>query len=110
MKEKVTLLLPLTYNDGSTVEKEKLKQIRNELYAFCGGYTVEGTVEGAYKMQSGKKQVDKLLKIFVVIERAEISNLKHLVQKFGSQLKQESMYFECSPSRVEFIRGSKKRS
>lgn len=110
MKEKVTLLLPLTYNDGSAVEQEKLKQIRNELYALCAGYTIECTVEGAYKMQSGKKQVDKLLKIFVVIERAEIANLKHLVLKFGSQLKQESMYFERSQSRIEFIREPKKGS
>lgn len=38
MREKVILLLPLTYNDGSAVALETLEQVYDALFALCDGY------------------------------------------------------------------------
>ena len=57
---KHVLLLPLTYNPspgtkgkGSPVPQEAIQAILDEIYVFAGGYTVAGTVKGAYRMRNG---------------------------------------------------------
>ena len=54
---KFVLFPPLTYNDGSQVPTEVLEQIEDQLFALTGGYTVAGVTKGAYRMQSGVKQI-----------------------------------------------------
>jgi hypothetical protein len=105
MREKVILLLPLTYNDGSSVAKDTLDRILDELFLNFGGYTVAGEVEGAYRMKSGSKQVDTCLEVWVAVENdpESLDGLRRRVASFASLLGQESMYFERTGSNVEFI-------
>ncbi len=56
MKEKVILLIPLTFNDGRRVPPETMEELLHELYSAYGGYTAAGEVRGAYRMASGAKQ------------------------------------------------------
>ena len=63
-----------------------------------------GEVQGAYRMQqTGEKQVDRLLHLWVVVDDMEIDRLKRMVQKIGQRLGQECMYFEVGESQVEFL-------
>jgi hypothetical protein len=101
--KKVTLLIPLTLNDGSAVPEEGIDSICDRLYELCGGITTGETVEGAYRMASGQKQVEKNLLIWVWAAPTELDRLRNLVRQFGRELGQESMYFEISDSEVEFI-------
>jgi hypothetical protein len=104
MLKKVTLLIPLAFNDGSAIPKEKLGAIEEEIYIAFKGWTIVGEVEGAYQMQqTGAKKVERLLHIWVVLEEAELPTLKQMVAKFGASLGQEFMYFEVSDAVVEFI-------
>jgi hypothetical protein len=101
--DKYTILLPLKFNDGQDVPPEVLMEAIDALYLLSGGYTIEGTVEGAYKMRSGAKQTDKLLKVSVLITSDQAEKLKALVRSFCRRLDQECMWLEKTPSLVEFI-------
>ncbi len=104
MLKKVTLLIPMTFNDGSTIPKEILAAIEEEIYLAFKGWTIVGEVEGAYQMQqTGAKKVERLLHLWVVLEEGDVSILKQMVAKFGARLGQELMYFEVGESVVEFI-------
>jgi hypothetical protein len=109
MKEKVILLIPLTFNDGSAVAPPILQAIMSELFAAYGGYTIAGEVRGAYRMHGGRKQIDTCLEVWVAIERdrKSIRALKDHVARFGELLGQETMYFERTGAIVEFIAGQR---
>lgn len=102
-KVKYILLLPLTYNDKSKVLKDVKDQMLDELFVLAGGYHIAGAGRGAYRMQSGDKQVDYLLEIWLAIEEDDEAALKALVAKFGAMLGQEAMYLEKTGGVVEFI-------
>jgi hypothetical protein len=105
MLRKVTLLIPLTFNDGTSVPGEVLEKFREEVFVAFQGWTQVGQVEGSYRMQTtGAKQVDRLLQVWVVVDDQAIPELKQMVARLGSLLGQESMYFEESDAKVEFIR------
>ncbi len=56
MLRKATLLIPLTFNDGTAVPKEVLDAIEEEIYLAFNGWTVVGEVAGSYRMrQTGHK-------------------------------------------------------
>jgi hypothetical protein len=104
MLRKVTLLIPLTFHDGTAVPKETLTAIEEELYLVFKGWTVVGEVEGAYQMrQTGARRVERLLHVWVVLNEDAIPALKQMVGRFGAALGQEFMYFEIGESAVEFI-------
>jgi hypothetical protein len=111
MLKKVTILLPLSFNDGSLVPKDALATMQDEIFLAFRGWTIVGEVEGAYQMQqTGAKRVERLLHVWVIVEEDELPRLKGLIAQFGSMLGQESMYFEVSDAVVEFIRPSPKGS
>lgn len=104
MLKKVTLLIPLTFNDGSTIPPQTLNAIEEEIYVAFKGWTIVGEVQGAYQMgQTGEKKVERLLHVWVVIEEEAVPTLKEMVGRIGATLRQEFMYFEVGESLVEFI-------
>lgn len=103
MREKVILLIPLTYNDGSAVAQATFDEIYDALFALCDGYTVAGEVRGAYRMQTGAKQVDALVEVWVAVEPNLLDELRRLVAGLGSKLGQEAMYLERTGGTVELI-------
>ncbi len=100
---KFILLIPLKYNDGSEVPKEVILDFQQELFALGGGCTNAGTVEGAYRMEDGSKQVDQLLQLWVGLPDECVPELERLVARLGAILGQESMYMERSGGRIRFI-------
>jgi len=103
MRQKVILLLPLTFNDGSSVPQATLDAIFDELFIEYGGYTIAGTVRGTYRMQSGAKQVDVCQEVWVGVAEGELHGLRERVGKYAARLGQEVMYFEVTDATVEFI-------
>ncbi|HVX86244.1 MAG TPA: hypothetical protein VH253_15785 [Phycisphaerae bacterium] len=101
--DEYVILLPLAYNDGKAVETAVLRELMQLLYDLAEGYTIEGEVKGAYRMKSGRKQEDRLLKVWVLIPPESVPKLRALVRGFCIRLNQESMWLEKEPSIVEFI-------
>ena len=100
---KFLLLVPLNYNDGTEVPKKVLLDFQEKVFALAGGCTVAGTVEGAYRMADGKKQIDHLLQLWIVLKEEYVAELKQMVGELGARLGQEEMYFERTGSMVSFI-------
>jgi hypothetical protein len=104
-------LLPLTYNDGTRVEKEMREKIEDLIFVEFGGWRITDTRRGGYLRQdTGLKQVEITQRIRVdVLGEAGIAKLKKIVQKIGVWLDQESMHFEVAVgSEVEFLPTSEK--
>src|SRR5438105_3178269 len=101
--KKVILLIPLTFNDGTAVPDEKLKTIEHEIYNEFNCWTVVGEVTGAFRLQSGKKQVDRLLHVWVLADESALPKLRQMVGGFGKLLEQEAMYFELGGGEIELI-------
>jgi hypothetical protein len=102
LKEAV-VLVPLTYNDGTKVPPAKLRGIRAELLAAFHGWTIEGTVKGAYRMRSGEKRVEDLQSISVILRKSQLPKLEAMVAKWAAQLGQETMLLRVSDSAVKFM-------
>src|SRR5262245_11300850 len=102
-KVKYVMLLPLTYNDNSTVPRQVRDQIEDEIYLFAGGFRYGASGRGAYRMKSGHKQVDITQEVWIAIEEAEEPALKALVSRFAALLGQETIYLERTGGIVEFI-------
>lgn len=102
-KIKHVLLLPLNYNDGSSIPKDVLDQIFSDLFVLAGGYYIAGEGDGAYRMKDGTKQVDRSLAVWVAVDENDIPELKKLSGRIASELDQEAIYLERSGSTVDFI-------
>lgn len=102
-KVKYVLLIPLTYNDKSKIKNDVKRRIFDDLYRLANGYHIAGEVRGAYRMKSGKKQVDRSLQVWVVVEEQDENALKEMVAGFAELLEQESIFLERVNSTVEFV-------
>lgn len=100
---KFILLVPLRYNDGRKVPNEVILDFEDKLYALGGAFTNAGTVQGAYRMADGRKQVDDLLQYWIGLREEYVLELERLVAELGATLGQESMYFERTGSMIGFI-------
>lgn len=103
---KYILLVPLRHNDGRMVSEELILDFQEKLFALGGGFTVAGTVRGAYKMQDGSKQIDDSLQVWIGLPEDAYPELVRLVGELGAALGQESMYLE-SGGTIHFIRPNK---
>jgi hypothetical protein len=101
--DRYIILLPLHYNEGSAVPKRILREALQSLYDLANGYTIEGKVRGAYRMKSGQKQEDELMKVSVLVGPEKAGALRKLVGEFCRRLGQESMWLEYLHSDVEFV-------
>jgi hypothetical protein len=100
---KFVILVPLNYNDGREVPNEIILDFYEEVFSLGGGITEAGTVKGAYRMKDGTKQIDHSLEIWIGIPEEFVADLKQLVGRLGAKLGQETMYFERTGSKIEFI-------
>lgn len=103
-RAKYIVLLPLSRNDGTPVSKAQLDGYLAELFSLADGYTVAGTVTGAYRMRGGKKQTDRSLEIWIVVDESQQGELRYWLANIGAELGQEAMYLEKSRSKVSFVK------
>jgi hypothetical protein len=101
---KCILLIPLRYNDGTEVAGPIISQALDEIYDRFGGYSILGTVRGAYRMAGGKRADDVSLQVQVALERDQVLVLEAMVARFAKVLKQESMWFEVTESDVRLVK------
>lgn len=100
---KCTFLLPNRDNEGRCLQATHTR-IFDLLYERYGGYTIDSTsVRGTYRMKGGEKAWDVLTRVVVVVEESQVKELRKWVSQFACELRQESIYFERSLAKVEFI-------
>jgi hypothetical protein len=106
MHQKVVLLIPIFFNDGTPVPQKLLNGILHELYSAYGGYTLAGEVRGAFRMASGTKKTDTLMEVWLAVQNKPkaMELLKERVARFGAILGQEAIYLETSGARIEFVK------
>jgi hypothetical protein len=102
LKEAV-VLIPLTYNDGTGIPLAVIESIQDELFLVFHGWTIEGTVKGAYRMRGGQKQVEDLLKLSVVLAAAQLPALESMVGRWCARLGQEVMLLKVADSLIKFV-------
>jgi hypothetical protein len=103
LKTKYVLLLPLNYNDGRAVPQNALNRMLDEVFVLAGGYSIAGTVKGAYRMSDGTKQEDDSLQIWIGVRDQEVPELEEMVARFGKTLGQETMYLKRTGGTIGFI-------
>jgi hypothetical protein len=101
--KEATILIPLTYNDGTQVPQATIEAILEQMYVAFLGWTIEGTVKGAYRMQTGSKQVDKLMKVSVVLDAAQVPELETMIGGWCGQLGQEKMLLKIADMVIKFV-------
>src|ERR1700681_2406740 len=85
------VLIPLTYNPGrhdrvTPIPMDTLETVFDEMFLAFEGWTIEGTVKGAYRMETGKKRVEDLLKVSVILDASRIGELEAMVARWCSRL------------------------
>jgi hypothetical protein len=100
---KCIILLPLAYNDGSEVPSRVISGILREIDEEFDGHTIAGEDKGAYRMSDGSMAADTTLEVWVVCDEGRIAVLRKMARRIARILKQESIYFEITESRVEFV-------
>lgn len=103
MKEKIILLIPLSFNDGTAIPEPVLDQIFADLYVLCDGYRIAGRGPGAYRMADGTKQVEETMEVWAAIDTADVPKLAAIVRRWCVLLKQECIWFERTGATVEFL-------
>lgn len=101
--KEATVLIPLSFNDETAVSHDVIRSILDELYEAFQGWTIEGTVKGAYRMQSGQKRVEDLLKVSVVLDESQIPELEARIAGWAAQLGQELMLLKIADFIVKFV-------
>ncbi len=100
---KCIILLPLTYNDGSEVPSRVISGILRDIDKEFDGHRVAGTGPGTYRMANGSMASDNTEEVWVACDPDKIDVLRKMASRFARILKQESIYFELTESRVEFV-------
>jgi len=101
--KEATVLIPLTYNDGTKVPQDILLSIIEEIYVAFQGWTNEGTVKGAYRMQSGQKRVEDLLKVAIILDQSQVPELESMVSAWCTRLGQETMLLKIADYTIKFV-------
>ena len=93
VKVKALFLIPLRDNDGTDLGS-LIDELEASLFANFFGWTLWGTVRGAYLMKDGTKAVDENLPYAVFTDESQIENLENMLRAFKLKTKQESIYLE----------------
>jgi hypothetical protein len=96
-------LIPLTYNDGTRIPQDTIESIYDELFVAFAGWTVEGTVQGAYRMQTGEKRVESLVKVSVILDESQLPELEEMIARWAARLGQETILLKIADYIVKFV-------
>lgn len=108
--QKYIALLPLNANDGKPVDAETVVEFKERLFLLADGWTVTGTVEGAYRMADGSQQIDHSLQFWIWISVSRYDQLREIVAEFGKRLGQESMYLERAEGSLDFVESAEDKT
>lgn len=92
-RAKATFFLPTNDNDGRSLAQE-IVELESALYVHFSGWTLQGLVQGSFKMKDGSWANDMCRAYFLVFEESEIPTLERILLEFKAKTKQEAMYLE----------------
>ena len=92
---KFTTLIPLRFNDGRKVPKNRMSQIIDDLVFTFGGCSDEGVTKGQW-IDPADSQLyrDESRRISIVCDNSLLWKAQEAVIKIGKELGQRTMYFE----------------
>jgi hypothetical protein len=90
---KITMLLPLADNHGTSFSEGKIEGILNSLVTQFHGCSTDGTVDGR-SIDAGHRHRDISLRVTIVCERERLEEIRLRIVEIGRELGQISMYFE----------------
>jgi hypothetical protein len=99
---KATFYLPLKDNDGRDLTPEILT-VEDECFTAFGAWTQVGYFKGAWRMESGLRQVDTHAVYTIVLTKAQLPELVAILQRFKTNTTQEAIYLEIGPVTIRFI-------
>ncbi len=97
------VLIPLTYNDGTAIPLKILDAIHEKIFLSFHGWTIEGTVKGAYRMASGQRRVEDLQKLSIILDEIQLPELEEMVAEWAATLGQETILLKVTQSVAKFI-------
>lgn len=92
---KARFLLPLRDNDGRDLSVE-IAHVEVQMYEAFGAWTQEGYYKGAWRMQTGERQVDTSPVYFLIVPERRLPDLESILRSFKAKTKQEGVYLEMS--------------
>jgi hypothetical protein len=96
---KVTVLLPLSDNDGNPIERETWSWWNDRLTSLVAGFTDLGVVSGWWRGYS-----DQNRRIMMVVRSMrEVEQIRELLREARVRFRQEAMYLEYHPVRFEEV-------
>ena len=101
--KKVTMLMPINFNNGQPIPTETRQQLLNEIAEAFGGYTIQQNVTGTYRMSSGDFCTEESTPVVVCVEENKLDDLRDEAGRIAKVLAQECLYFEVSSAEVDFI-------
>ena len=105
MQYRYTIILPVKYNDGKTIEPYKLDSALFDLMEIAIGFTAYESF-GCYRMPDGTAKREPNITVWTVADKAKMASLKNLCKLFAAMFRQESIFFAFSPISVDYIRGN----
>lgn len=85
---KATFLLPLQDNDGRSLRQE-IKMVRTEMFNRFFGWTREGMVRGAYRMETGEMALDASARYFVIVDESRLTQVEEVLLLFKAMASQQ---------------------
>lgn len=98
---KTAFLLPLVDNEGVAFTTTEWNWLQDELVARFGGWSLEGTVEGAWRAEDGEVYRDRSFRYAVATGNLEA--LRDLLREAKARFRQEAIYLEVSQTQVEIL-------
>jgi hypothetical protein len=90
---KAVFLLPVQDNDGSDLTAA-IDEVRNRLFALFGGWTLEGSVSGSFRMPDGSEKIDVCAKHMVFLDESRLPELEQVLRDFKAKTTQAAIYLE----------------
>ena len=103
---KITILIPMAYNDKTSVSLGKIAEYLASITRLAGGFTTSKSY-GAFLLSDGKLQQDDLYEVWVVSEHELLFPMRAIARRIAIDLQQESVYLEWHDVNVEFIKPPK---
>jgi hypothetical protein len=102
--KKYIFLIPLLNNAGQPFSASDWDWLQDQLVVRYGGWSLDGTVEGAWRdAQSGQVYRDRSARYVVVVSESEVSGLLSFLGEVKTHFEQLALYVECPVTEVTFL-------
>lgn len=99
---KATFYLPLQDNDGRDLHAE-IQAVEDECFVAFGVWTQVGFFKGAWRMESGLKQVDTHAVYTIVLKKSQLGEMEAILLRFKAKTTQEAIYLETGAVTIRLL-------